>query len=168
MKKAIILIVLIQFLVKSLSAQYEMNRFKFHVSEYQKSTKRYSPLLAAGGSYLVPGLGQLYCNETFRGLSFLGGYVGCIALTVVGLTNQTNQMVGPFQLNEVLMISGFAGSILIRFGSIFDAIKVAKINSIAYDHQRSSSRLNYQIGPTLVQNTMNSKVNLGLKLNVSF
>jgi hypothetical protein len=57
MKKVIILLVLIQFFVKAISAQYNINRYNYNVSEYQKSTKHYSPFIAAAGSYLIPGLG---------------------------------------------------------------------------------------------------------------
>jgi hypothetical protein len=101
-------------------------------------------------------------------LSFFGGYVGCLPVAVVGVTYQTNQMIGPFQLNEVLMFSGVAGSVLIRYGCIFDAIRVAKINSIAYDNQPKISRIHFNIGPSIARNVMNTSLNVGLKLNVNF
>lgn len=170
MKKVIILLVLIQFFVKSISAQYNLNRFNYNVSDYQKSSKHYSPLFAGIGSSIIPGLGQLFTGEPGRGISIYAANLGTLSIAYSGLLIIFLQQSNYKVLNTGILLTsiGFCSNVSLRTWAVFDAIRVAKINSIAYDDKHKTSRLHINIGPSITRNVINSSLNVGLKLNVNF
>jgi hypothetical protein len=170
---------LFSFCSLTINAQYSKNRFIYNAKDYQQSSKHYSPFVAGAGSCLVPGLGQVYCGEYGRGAAFMGGYVGCQIVFIAGIMTLFTNNKYPANSNAVrsnnshqnigigLAIGGFSVGTVVYVASIFDAIKVAKINSLAYDG-KSSTKINFKLHPCVLSNPFNAHKSLGLALNVSF
>ena len=46
--------------------------------------RRFSPAWSEVASFIIPGLGQMMCEETGRGFAYPGGTVGCYIITGLG------------------------------------------------------------------------------------
>jgi len=141
----------------------------------------YSPVLAGFASYFIPGLGQMLCDESPRGLAFLGGYVGCLALSYYGMIemygdalrnfNNENYNYVPSGRGAGLMVLGFVGAGVVNIWSIVDAVHVSKVNNMYYqDHFKRTSAIDLKIAPYAEPLTMNNQVTIpvGLTLKATF
>ena len=123
MKKVFILLLLIQFFVKDISAQYNINRFSYNVSDYQKSSKFYSPLLAGIGTGIIPGLGQLITGEPVRGISIYAANLGTLSIAYSGLLIIFLQQSNYKVLNTGILLTsiGFCSNIIPAWQQVFTA-----------------------------------------------
>jgi hypothetical protein len=109
------------------------------------STDPYSRVWSGVASWLVPGLGQVVCGETGRGLAFFGAD---IALSVVGriggekFKNNVNlDKDGNFvsyvdesaaKSGAFIMVGALTGLVVVEIWSIVDAVKVAKVKNMYF------------------------------------
>jgi hypothetical protein len=130
--------------------------------EFKTSDQPYKPWLAGSLSLMVPGLGQVYCDELNRGLKFAGGYLGGAAimgtggiiLLVQSYTNP-NSLLGP-----IIFVTGFTTAAGILVWSVVDAVQIAKSKNGNAQDAKASLHLN----PALLQHQQNLFTGLTLKL----
>ena len=137
---------------KDISAQYSKDKLLYNYKSYSYDTNdKYHPIISGVASYIVPGLGQIYCNENRRGYNFLAGYCGAIVLMSTGALIQLPESLNPENNNpeSVFFMDGSLGSIMILSGVIsafgiqiwssIDAVKVAKVKNLSIRNRDSSS-----------------------------
>jgi len=187
MKKTLLLITLCITVFSTIHAQtYSEKVEMYDTHQYIKQFgDPYSPLLAGVASYFIPGLGQMISDESSRGLAFLGGYVGCIALSYYGMIeiygdnynkifenmNNENYVPAPSSKGLGLWALGSLGALGIYVWSIVDAVHVAKVNNMYYqDHYKRTSAINLEITPYAEPITMYNQVTVpvGLSLKATF
>ena len=144
----------------------------YNPAEYIKDVyDPYNPGLYGVCSFFIPGLGQILEDETMRGLSFLGAYVGCGVVAGVGaaLTNG-NAALGI--VGSVLELAGAVGAVAIDIYSVVDALKVAKVkNMYNQDLRRQlSDNIDIKVAPSLsyVQTANGVTPTAGVSLAVRF
>ena len=149
-------------------AQYKINKEKYNFKDYTyQETDKYHPAIAGVSSYLVPGLGQIYCNENKRGLNFLTGYAGGILIMMTGAIIDFPNMMGgndEFTSGKGMIAGGALLSVSVQIWSIVDAVRVAKVNNMAY-------RNNNKIGMSLLLKpnvTINGNQSLAMSLAIKF
>jgi len=147
----------------SASAQYSYNRTIYDYRYYHRQIgDPYDPTVAGALSFLMPGLGQMLTDELGRGLGFLAGDVGCVVLTFIGanIAMFSDDPVGPG-----LMLTGIAGSLAVYIWSIADAVRVAKVNNMAWHGASQPPAI--QLQPGLIT-SYNGKLSPGLTLSLRF
>jgi len=182
MKKTLLLIILFTTVFSTIKAQtYREKAEMYDTHQYvKKFGDPYSPILAGVASYFVPGLGQVLCDESSRGLSFLGGYVGCAGLFMYGYFEMLGSVMGNTDGNEPdftnmkgggKMALGAAGMLGIGLWSIVDAVHVAKVNNMHYQYTyNNTSSIDLEIAPYAESISMCNQrtVPIGLTLRASF
>ncbi len=178
MKPKIILFILF-FGCVSLAIQaqsYKQNKLTYdHRNYVPQEDDRYNSTKAGFASLFVPGLGQIISGEAKRGLAFMGG-----AYSVFGFGYILyKQEMGSSSVDDVfyaimtklLGMGMMAGAIVINLWSVFDAIKVAKVNNMYYQKMRDKANFP-QIKLQPFVNTDNYlgqlKTSAGLSLKVMF
>lgn len=149
-------------------AQYKINKEKYNFKDYTyQETDKYHPAIAAVASYVVPGLGQIYCNENKRGLNFLAGYAGGILVIMSGAIIDLPHMMGgndEFTFGKGIIIGGALLSASVQIWSTVDALRVAKVNNMAYKD-------NNKLGMSLLLKpniTINGNQSLAMALEIKF
>jgi len=171
MKKIVLIILLIFSFCVFSNAQYSVNKHIYDYRNYKKSYQsKYNPVIAGYASYLFPGLGQLYCNEEIRALKFAAAYIGSGTIMAgSGLYIFFNLNLGNNRVNPIyssIFFASFSTCIYIYLYSIVDAVRVAKINSMAFADNNKVG-FNFKIKPYL-NNTFNNKFDKGLTLSFQF
>ena len=140
--KKIILIILGVFLISTCAiSQYSVNKTKYDYRTYMPQVgDPYNTADAGLTSFLIPGLGQIISGETGRGLAFLGGYVICSVLYLAGILSIYFNN-GPSESGLGLIAGGGLVLLSIQIWSIVDAIRVAKVNNLAFRDKNKSSCL---------------------------
>jgi len=169
MKKLVFLLVALIFVSYSTNAQYKINKthYDYHSYSYQVGDP-YNTGVAGLCSFLIPGLGQMLSGETGRGFAFLGADLGFSALYIVGVVNSANDisMNGDGSSGAGLMVAGGIGMLVVDIWAIVDAVRVAKVNNLAFRDKNKTS-FNLKIQPIIFQ-TNNSKTASGLSIKVTF
>jgi hypothetical protein len=183
MKKTLLLSIFLITLFSTTQAQtYNEKKEMYDTHQYVKQLgDPYTPLVAGLASYFIPGLGQMICDESSRGLAFLGGYVGCLALSYYGMyemVNETSERIydgnyysTPSTKGSGKMLLGICGAIGINIWSIVDAVHVAKVNNMYFqDHFKRTGSINFEIAPFAEPITMCNQVTIpvGLTLKATF
>lgn len=173
MKKYIFFLVIVIFASSLANGQYKTNKTKYDYRTYSHQIgDPYAPSVAGLTSFFIPGLGQILSGETKRGLAFLGGYLVC---GIIAFSSAFSEF-GAHPIGQEttssgsgIMTIGMIGAISIDIWSIFDAIRVAKVNNLAFrDNYKSSS--NIQITPYLktVMYNSNGQIISGVSVKYSF
>jgi len=134
---------------------------------------RFNPVIAGLESFFIPGLGQMMCGETGRGLILLGASVGAAILSGV-LSNY-----GPryeMHFGNITSESSFVGLPLrtgvlaLQIYSIIDAVRVAKVKNMYEQDLRSGYSLEADIFPSVNYTMVNGSVTptAGLTLSLKF
>ena len=116
-------------------SQYSQNKALYDYKSYQYQIgDRYDPTIAGVASFLFPGLGQVMVGETARGVGFFMGYVASTALifsidTDLSSTND-NESYRSSQHSKAFI--GLGGMLLTWIWSTSDAVRVAKVNNMAW------------------------------------
>ena len=187
MKKLILVsIIFLGLSASNANAQkYSENKLKYDPRMYtQQYGDPYNPALSGVCSWFIPGLGQMICGETGRGLTFLESYSACGAVCMIGLVStavtriseNTGQYGSGYVYNratnagDVIFWLGLAGMVTVDIWSIVDAVNVAKVNNMYMQSLRKSSSLDIQVAPYISQISVNNKIDtpIGLSLRVSF
>jgi len=188
MKKYFLFLLGLMFLCSIVNAQYEVNKTKYDYHNYvYEAGDPYRPVFAGVTSFLVPGLGQMISGEFDRGLNFLGGYVGCWSI-YFGYKLVTSSMVGMFVISSgragvyavlgetidpepeagplVLLVIGLT---IIETWAVVDAIRVAKINNLAWrDMNKTGYNIDIQPYINRIQSNNRDQPQMGLTVTVNF
>lgn len=173
MKKTILISLLLALVTSGMQAQrYSINKLKYDSHMYYPEFgDPYNPALAGACSFLVPGLGQVVCGETGRGIAFFGGYVGCVLVFEIGAMQLSNSLAyGNGTSGSGTMIMGAFGMLGVYIWSIADAVKVAKVNNLYIRDLRKTSALSLEVAPYITQISVNNQntTPVGLSLRVKF
>lgn len=130
----------------------------------------YDPLLCGVASYFVPGLGQIMADEVGRGLTFTGIFAGSLAVSMVGITKlmlaNPNQNGSSSNNGVGMLIGGAVVGVVTQYWSVADAVRVAKINSMAY-RDRSGRSYKMEFLPFCFDNRASmTKLSLGATLKI--
>ena len=179
MKKAFsVIIVMLAFVVTASAQRYSLNKHNFDVHMYiPEYGDAYNPTISGLCSFFVPGMGQMFCGETGRGLAFLGGFIGCSLLTVAGanvisanLGYNGYDYNGNRNAGVAPMLIGMGGMVFVSIWSIVDAVQVAKVNSMYYRSLRRTSSIKVEMSPYVEQLSINNQVTtpVGLSMRLKF
>jgi hypothetical protein len=134
----------------------------------------YNPTVSGLCSWFIPGLGQMICGETGRGLGFLGGYLGCYVFMGIGsgIASTVYYEDDPAYIaGELMVLVGAAGLITVNIWSIVDAVRVAKVKDMYVGDMRSkTSSVKLELSPYVGQISMNNEIvrPVGLTMRVKF
>jgi hypothetical protein len=135
MKKLILMLGVILLCV-TVNAQYSKNKklYNHHDYVYQPSDP-VPPAIAGLSSLFVPGMGQLISDETIRGLAFMSAYAVVFSAYIIDYSESFNR-VNARGNNYILLAAG-----CINVLSIIDAVRVTKVNNMAYRDKGTSLRM---------------------------
>jgi hypothetical protein len=164
------LIVLLLSLSVQVHAQYARDKDKYNTRQYSyRKGDPYHPLLAGLASYVVPGLGQLVCNETNRGLRFMGAWSGSLLVATTGVAmfaNNPSSRTGD--AGVAIMIAGALSAYGIQIWSVVDAVKVAKINNMAWREKSKHTGTIMQLMPYVESSAPGAVWQPGITLRMRF
>jgi hypothetical protein len=166
MKKIVILLFGVLFYSTIASAQYSVNKEKYDYRLYTYNSRDpYSPAFAGVASFCFPGIGQMMSDEFSRGMLFFAGAVGFSTMYIIG-----DKMEKDGHDATLLIWASVIGEFAIGIWAMVDAVKVAKVNNMAYRDQKKIA-MNFRVEPFMATTSaMNSRssVSTGLSLKVSF
>jgi hypothetical protein len=182
MKRLLLLVTLCIIATSALLAQTYSEKVEiYNTHQYVKKVgDPYNPIVAGVASYFIPGLGQMICDESSRGLSFLGGYVGCAGLFMYGYVELAKSMMETVVGNNTdfthvrgggKMALGAVGMLGIGIWSIVDAVQVAKVNNMCFqDNFKKTGSIDLEIAPysESISFCNQRTVPIGLTLRASF
>ena len=129
---------------------------------------RHNPTLAGVASFFIPGLGQLICGETGRGLAFLGSHIGgAVLMLVASEYGYEYESAGATLLSAALAI----GVVALDVYSIIDGIRVAKVKNMYEQDWREQQRtreLSLYPSVNYINVNHNVKPTAGLTLSMTF
>jgi len=182
MKKTILFLILLAFVVNVSAQRYSINKYKFDSHLYfPEYGDPYDPGINGVCSFLVPGLGQVLSGETGRGIAFFGGSVGFAIVYGIGavqvMSNVSNidyygnsTYNGNSNAGVGTMLLGLGGMAFVSIWSIVDAIKVAKVNNMYYRSLRKTSLIKLNMSPYVETLSINNQVStpVGMTMRVTF
>ncbi len=157
-------------------AQYRVNKIKYdyHKYSYQPGDP-YNPGNAAFASLIVPGLGQMISGETGRGLGFMSGTTGCLAVAFTGLLISLNttepdpHFFEKIHIGMTLLYAGLAGTAGMWIWTVADASRVAKVNNMAMrDKRKMTAGISIHPYLNFPSDMTNNKSSAGLTININF
>ena len=104
----------------------------------------YSPGLAGVLSFIIPGLGQMVCDELGRGFGYLGGSIGLALVSGVSLAYS------PYSgTAAILALAGSIGLLTLNIAAIVNAVKVAKVKNMYVNDLRQTYACDVRLGPSV-------------------
>jgi hypothetical protein len=174
-KKFHILLITFIFIGASATAQYKVNRLKYDYHDYSRSTgDRYDPIVAGVTSSLLPGLGQVISGEPGRGLVFFGTYAGCATIYIIGLVRTYDILGAGISGEDVkeggisMMLMGGTATLGILVWSVVDAVRVAKVNNLAWRDKKLSSDIDIEPFLNFESYTQNPSYQTGVTFRLTF
>lgn len=168
MKKLFLIVIFFFFFGILANAQYRINKKTYDRRTYHyEQGDRYSPAVAGIASFLIPGLGQMVCGETVRGLCFMvpaytGATVGMVEL-VRGMSGMTDS---ESNAGAVFLFS-FGLYYALELWSTIDAVHVAKVNNMAFrDKQGATYRLKVEPFVGFSNYSLNRNIPIGVSLKI--
>lgn len=175
-------------LPENLDLSKYIERSKYYKNQYyrREPSDPHNQWVAGIASYFVPGLGQMICGETGRGIAFLGGAAGASLVTIVGYAGLVGSVAnsdlydtgsyntsGGVPIFAAMTVVGALATLGIEIWSIADAVNVAKVNNLYARDRRNHSQIKIQIAPYIENNkyaqiTLGNKPQMGLSLRVNF
>lgn len=144
-------------------AQYRLNKRIYNYKDYvHQPDDRYNPAVAGVASFFVPGLGQVVADEVGRGLAFFGGSVVAGGIVISGAITVLES---EGRQGQDLIVFGNLASLAIWIWSIGDAVRVAKVNNLAYREKTSALSLRPALLSTPRQNNYAPGLTLCISLN---
>jgi TM2 domain-containing membrane protein YozV len=122
-----------------------------------KKSDPYNPTRAGMSSLIIPGLGQMISGKPGRGILFLTGFTGCLAVSAVAFVKWAQSPNRKYPIQVIR--AGLIGALCIDLWSIGDAVKVAKVNNLVL---RIKHRTSYNLNIKPFMNTPD----YGLKHNI--
>jgi TM2 domain-containing membrane protein YozV len=170
MKKYLIFLTCMLFITTVSNAQYKVNKTKYDYKMYQPQVgDPYNPGVAGLTSFLIPGLGQMIAGEGGRGAAFLGGNAGTLVLLFVGsgMSAADIEDGGDGSSGLGLVTVGALGALAVDIWAIVDAVRVSKVNNMAFQDKNKTSLM---VIPSVITSDYfgKNKVTPGLSLQVTF
>lgn len=174
-------VLLLAVFTTSMKAQrYSDLKLKYDYHQYVPQIgDPYNPTVSGLCSFIIPGLGQVVCGETGRGLGFFGGYVGCSIIYMVGAA-QFSYAINNYSLNYGsgvppttgvgTMLLGLAGMAVVDIWSIVDANHVAKVKNLYLRDIKKTSGLSFEVAPYVAQYNINNQIvtPVGMTMRMKF
>ena len=133
---------------------------------------RYSLIGAGIASFLVPGLGQILCGETERGLMFFGGFLGgqLIGIAIIAYGANFNYSSSAAFGTFFSAYAILAGSFAVGIYSIVDAVRVAKVKNMYEQDLMRSYSLEASLFPSVNYTVVGGAIKpaAGLTLSLKF
>ncbi len=179
--KQFILSALLVFFCSFFVAQaqtYKLNKEVYNTREYiPQYGDPNNPMIAGLSSFILPGLGQVLCGETARGMAFFGGSMACMGVSVVGMLQNMESNNFFDENNNVvdtkgfgLMLAGVLGYFIVDVWSVFDAVNVAKVNNMYFQDVREEKEIGFLLNPYIGNHNYLGQrtTSVGLSLQVIF
>jgi hypothetical protein len=173
MKKISMILICILLISKVASAQYKINKNKYNYRSYTyQGGDPYNPSVAGLTSFLIPGLGQMISGESGRGAAFLGGFAGGAIMIVAGVNlSNTYTESDPGNEGSIVIVAGLVtvgliSMIGVDIWAVTDAIRVAKVNNLAF-RDKNKTGYNLEVIP-YVGSLRTENLPIGLSLRVRF
>jgi len=169
MKKIILSLVFVfTLLAPVLNAQrYSELKFTYDYHKYiSQPYDKYNPSISGLCSFIIPGLGQIVCEETGRGLAFFAGSFGCYLIANSGaVAVNSGNLGGSFP-----MLAGLGGMLAIDIWAIVDANHVAKVKNMYFQDKRKTSKIELELAPYLEQLSINNEnvIHVGMTMRLKF
>lgn len=161
------------FISSIANAQYRINKKKYDYRTYSyKVGDPYNPSRARYASSWIPGLGQMISGAGVRGTLFLAGTVGCSLSVFFGtgllIENSIEDVKSNFGTTSMTIV-GAIGTLALSYWSREDAVRVAKVNNLAFRDKNKTS-FNLQLQPYINTTcyTQNGSIPVGATLKVTF
>lgn len=168
MKKFILITLVVLLYANTTNAQYKVNRTIYNYRAYSyEAGDPYNPTLCGVLSFIIPGVGQMVAQESGRGAAFLVADIGFTIIYFIGTVQMGND---PAELNGAgAVLIGAAGILTTTIWATVDAVRVAKVNNLAW-RDKNNTGFNLQLEPfVLPLNTNNStEAQIGLCLRINF
>ena len=121
----------------------------------------YNPISAGIASLIIPGLGQMISGKVVRGILFLTGFTGCLAVSAEAFVKgaYSADATKAFQVSR----AGLIGALCIDLWSVADAVNVAKVNNLVLRNKHRTS-YNLNIKPFLNAPDYGPKHNIPISL----
>ena len=172
MKKFASLFIGLFFVSVLANGQYKINKTKYNYRTYSYQVgDPYNTGVAGLCSLLIPGLGQMLSGETGRGLAFLGTDLGFSVVYVVGILKASNDInnYGEPTSGTGLIAAGGIGMLVVDIWSIVDAVRVAKVNNLAFrDKNKTSCSFKIQPYVSVINNYSTTRSASGISFKVIF
>lgn len=176
MKKLIVMLAAAILAVSTLSAQvapglkYKDIKDMYNTRDYVKSSANpYSPGWSGVGSFFLPGLGQMICGETGRGLAILGGD---LAFGIAGSLcsnkllsyvqkdadgNYVKDAKGGYVFTDKNKASTWGGIVLglgvavlaYDIWNICDAVRIAKVKNMYFQDLQGRRTMEFNMYPSV-------------------
>ena len=170
MNKLILITLGVFFISTSGISQYKLNKTKYDYKTYLHQVgDPYNPTVAGLASFFIPGLGQMLSGEIGRGLVYLGGYIVCSTIFLAGSFNMLIYNGGPTESGLRFLAVGGLMLLSYQIWTIVDAIRVSKVNNLAFRDKNISSYL-IKVHPYFgfINYYSNIKSVAGLSFKISF
>ena len=169
-----------------LDSYSERNEYYKNVPYHKEYGDPYEPALAGIASYFIPGLGQMICGESGRGLAFLGGTAATYFVTMIGFSglsygvtydyysgnNNSYNYNNNGSLFTAMAVGGAISTVGLYIWSIVDAVHVAKVNNLYARDLRTQNQVSFQLSPFIDTSktalSLNNQPALGLSLRMNF
>lgn len=182
MKKALFLAVILVALASTANAQrYSINKLQYDYHQYAPEFgDPYNPVISGVYSFIIPGLGQMYCGEVGRGLAFLGGYAGFSVVAGVGMAQIFNSSLNYYNSDSGytrntnagvgIMLLGIGGMAAVGIWSIVDAVNVAKVNNMYIRDLRRTYGMKLEMSPYVDHLSINNQTTnpVGMTMRITF
>ena len=124
--------------------KYKALRHIYSPSDYIPAPgyQPYSPGLSGVLSFLIPGLGQMICDEVGRGFAFLGGTYGLAIVAGIGMASYS-------EAGIIVALAASAGCLAVEITSIVDAVKVAKVKNMYSEDLRRKYSFDMNLYPSV-------------------
>jgi len=172
MKSFILLFVFISGL-QCAFGQYKQNKLNYNYKEYTfQYGDPYNPTVTGIASFLIPGLGQVVAGETGRGIAFFAGYAVSYGIFLNGASRiiEFAEENPNFSGGRIEGLGGFvfgvASVLVTTIWSTSDAVRVAKVNNLAFRDR--TNKTSFKIEPLLFNSPNSTGINGGIQLKVKF
>ncbi len=146
---------------------------------------RYSPAWSGVESFIIPGLGNMICDEVGRGFAWLGATAGCYLVTGLGSAIAMGSFstyhddygdpvieenTGGVVVGLLMAYAGAIGAFAVDIASIVDAVRVAKVKNMYEQDMRSQYSFDVSLYPTVdcVRTATGFQPTAGLTLAMRF
>ena len=153
---------------------YQDIKSKYNTSYYSErvTDPAYYTMVGVACNILMPGLGQLYVDESKRGVILLGSNFIASGIGIAGMLMSltVDESGSSVDSGRLLLYTGMGASALIQLWSIFDVVRIARLKNIAYSEQRkqeSSLDIKPYAEPVRIDGLHRTNV-YGLSLSISF
>ena len=159
---------ILSIFVSTTSAQkYNELKRTYNYHKYlSQPDDHYNPTVSGLCSLLIPGLGQVVCGETLRGIAFNGGFFGCYFIWITG----GMAALEGYEGGKLATLAGLGGMSAIYIWSMVDANHIAKVKNMYFQDKKKTSHLKFEVAPYIEQLSINNQnvTPVGMTMRLKF